>query len=288
MLCVALGQIIWGFSYLFIKVAQQYASTTILLSMRFSIAFFLMSIPLCLKKVSFSFKNKGKAFLPFIIFGIAHPFYYYCEGNGVLFTNSAFAGVLLAISPLFSIVLARICLHEKTSIKQLLYCILPIGGVICITLAGQKIGNITSIGVVYLLCTCFLQAVVSTANKSASIKASSFERTYILLLCCSVSYMFLALHSIEYDLRVYFSYLLNIEYVLAVIGLAVLCSVVALLAVNYGAKYLSVMQVSIFTSLTSVVSLLSGVFILHESISVLSIMGSLLIVFGIYKVNTTK
>lgn len=288
MLCVALGQIIWGFSYLFIKVAQQYASTTILLSMRFTIAFLLMSIPLCLKKVSFSFKNKGKALLPFIIFGIAHPFYYFCEGNGVLYTNSAFAGVLLAISPLFSIVLANICLHEKTSIKQIVYCILPISGVICITLAGQKIGNITGIGVVYLFCTCLLQAIVSTANKSASAKASSFERTYILLLCCSVSYMFLALHSIEYDLRVYFSYLLNIEYVLAVIGLAVLCSVVALLAVNYGAKYLSVMQVSIFTSLTSVVSLLSGVFILHESISVLSIVGSLLIVFGIYKVNTTK
>lgn len=288
MLCVALGQIIWGFSYLFIKVAQQYASTTILLSMRFTIAFLLMSIPLCFRKVSFSFKNKEKELFPFLVFGLAHPFYYFCEGNGVLFTNSAFAGVLLAISPLFSIVLARICLHEKASIKQLLYCILPIVGVICITLAGQKIGNISSVGVVYLLCTCFLQAVVSTANKSASTKASSFERTYILLLCCSVSYLFLALHSLDYNVSLYLSYLYNTEYMFAIVSLAVLCSIVALLAVNYGAKYLSVMQVSIFTSLTSVVSLLSGVFILHESISILSIVGSLFILFGIYKVNSTK
>ena len=51
MLSVALGQSIWGFSYLFTKVGLQYTNTNVLLSMRFFIALLIMSIPLLLGKV---------------------------------------------------------------------------------------------------------------------------------------------------------------------------------------------------------------------------------------------
>lgn len=286
MLSVALGQSIWGFSYLFTKVGLQYTNTNVLLSMRFFIALLIMSIPLLLGKVKFSLKGKEDCFLAFLIFGLAHPLYYLCEGNGVLYTNSAFAGVLLAASPVFSILLGRIIMHEKPALGQILYCILPIVGVVLITLAGNKIGNIQMIGVLFLLATCFLQAVVTIANKKASQKASSFERTYILLLCCAIYYFFTGMKSVGFNISLYLEPLQHIEYIVSVLCLSIFCSVIALLAVNYGAKYLSIIKTSIFTSLTTVVSMLAGVLILHEKLNLLSILGALLILFGVYKVNT--
>lgn len=288
MFCVALGQCIWGFSYLFTKVGLKYTTPDVLLSMRFGIALLIMSIPLILKKVTFSLKGKKECLIPFLLFGLAHPFYYLCESNGVLYTNSAFAGVLLAASPVFSILLARIVMNEKPSIKQILFCLLPITGVILITLAGNELGNIQMIGVIFLLCTCFLQAVVTIANKASAKECTSFERTYILLLCCSVSYFFSAMNSVNWNLSEYIKPLLYSEYLISVLCLSIFCSIVALLSVNYGAKYLSIIQTSIFTSLTTVVSMVAGVLILKEEISFLSCIGTLLILYGVYKVNTFK
>ena len=57
-LAACAGQTIWGFSYLFIRVALRYASPDVMLAMRFVLAFALINIQLLTGRQMISLKGK--------------------------------------------------------------------------------------------------------------------------------------------------------------------------------------------------------------------------------------
>ena len=143
-LAACAGQTIWGFSYLFIRVALRYAQPDVMLAMRFVLAFLLINIPLLTGRQKISLK--GKPLKPLVLFAITEPLYFLAESYAVLYTNSTYTGVMLAVSPIGSIALAALLLREFPSKRQLLFCLLPITGVILITLSGSSLGIVTPKG----------------------------------------------------------------------------------------------------------------------------------------------
>ena len=87
------GNTLWGFSLLLSKTALNYAPTSILLSMRFIIAFLLMNLILLFKIERISLK--GKNILPVLLLALNDVAYFYCESYGIALTNSMFTGVVL-------------------------------------------------------------------------------------------------------------------------------------------------------------------------------------------------
>ena len=267
------GNAIWGFSFLFTRTALKVISQpAVLLSMRFIIAFCIMSTMLLLGKAQVNFK--GKKLLPLLFLGIVEPMCYLLETYGILYTNATVAGVVMAVSPIASIVMAALFLHEIPSRGQMLFCLLPVIGVILITVAGSDLGVVTTIGMLLLLGNCLMGGAYRTANrKSAEVTVSA------------VSFFAMAMLQLQGDVSAYLAPLAEPSYVVSLAVLSVFCSVVAYLLVNYGSGRMTVAKMATCGAISTVCSTFAGVVLLHEPVSALMLLGAALIVVGVWLVT---
>ena len=199
-LAAVAGNAFWGFSFLFTRVALQETTPEIMLAVRFAIAFGLMNIPLLLGRQKL--RLKGKRLLPLLGLAVVEPLVFFSESYGILHTNATFAGVMVAISPIFAIALAALVLKEHPTRRQLIFCALPVVGVIVMVLAGKTLGVVTPLGVFFLLLNCLCNGSYRLFNRWSSRDFTPYERTYMVLLSCLVVFTSSALVSVKGDWRV--------------------------------------------------------------------------------------
>ena len=249
-LAICTGQIIWGFSFLFIRTALQYGDPNIMLASRFILAFLLINIPLLLKKERIDLK--GKPLKPLLLFALMEPVYFFVESYAVLHTNATYAGVGLAVSPIFSIALAAVLLKEYPSRRQLLFCTLPIVGVIIMTVSGSSLGVLTPSGLLWLAGLCMAASLKKTLNRMSSVNFTSFERTYFIMLANALTFPTMALVSSRGDLSAFAEDWSHPQFSISILVLSVFCSMAANLLVNYAAGKMSVAKNSSLGSITPV------------------------------------
>ena len=116
MLAAILGTSIFGFSFMFSRIALAVASPYVMLMYRFVLAFVtlnLLVVGLRIAGVDHSadegvhwlrFSLHGKDVRPLIALGLVQPvIYYLCESYGISLTNSTFSGVIIALSPIVAL-----------------------------------------------------------------------------------------------------------------------------------------------------------------------------------------
>jgi hypothetical protein len=95
-ICAALGNIIWGFSFLLTKVGLAVApDPSVMLSHRFLISTLVMGSMILFGKQKISFENKN--WKPVVLLPLLQVSYYLLETYGVLYTNSTISGLVLAV-----------------------------------------------------------------------------------------------------------------------------------------------------------------------------------------------
>lgn len=278
-----LGNTFWGLSFLFTRVALQETTPEIMLSVRFIIAFSLLNIPLILGRQKLSLK--GKKLLPLIGMAVAEPVCFFAESYGILYTNATFAGVIVAVAPVFAIALAALLLKEYPSRRQMIFCCLPVVGVIIMVLAGKTLGVVTPLGIFFLMLNCAGIAFYRLFNRWAGQEFTSYERTYVVLAVCTVLFTGIALAASGGDMQAFLVPLKTPRFILPILALCLLCSIGSNLLVNYAASQMTVAKMSVFGSLITVVSTFAGILILKEPFSPASILGTALIIFGIWQVS---
>jgi drug/metabolite transporter (DMT)-like permease len=211
--------------------------------------------------------------------------YYSFESYSVLYTNATFSGVVLAVAPIVAIVFAIFFLREYPTRRQTIFCILPVVGVIWMTVAGNSLGIIQPKGLLFLILTCLTSAAFKTANRKAAQEFTSFERTYLVLAASAVCFTIFALRDVNFDMQTYFAPLAELPFVGSVLTLSILSSVGANLLVNYAVSKMSVVTFSSFGALTTLCSMFAGVVFLHEPMSASLLFGAVLILVGIYQVT---
>lgn len=285
--CAALGNIFWGFSFLFIRVCLDVVpNPNVMLSHRFLLSALLMGFWILIGKGKFSLK--GKNWKPLVILLATQIGYYVFETYGLLYTNTTIAGMVLAVTPVVTIGTGALFLREYPSRRQVLFCIMPVVGVIIMTVSGKELGVVTTVGIVLLLLTVVDSAVFKTANRKAAEEFSPFERSFSVLSLSALFFLFVALKSVDWDIKTYFAPVLNGKYSFCILSLSVLCSIVANLLVNYATGHLSVFKVSSFGALSTLCSAFAGVVFLKEPISWMLVLGAVLILVGIRQVTKPK
>ncbi len=280
-----MGNVIWGFSFLMQRVAQQVASPEIMLSVRFLLAWIILSIPLITghKKIQL----RGRNLKWFLLLGIMEPLYHFLEAYSIYYTNSAFAGVALSVSPIISIVLACLFLKEYPSRRQAIFCLLPVAGVIVITISGKELGVASTIGIIIVICCCLVSGMYRTLNRKISADFSTYERTYIMMTFCALAFLIAAIAG-EGGTAAYCSTVFTVmkepEFLWPVLGMCILSSLGAKAMVNYATGKLSVTVMSSLSSLISLCSLIAGIVILHEPYSVPLLAGAAMILIGVWQV----
>ena len=286
-LCAALGNIIWGFSFLFTKVGLAVApDPNVMLAHRFLLSTLLMTIPMLLGKERLSFK--GKNWKPVAVLLLMQVAYYLFETYGVLYTNSIIAGLVLATVPVVAIGTGALFLREYPTRRQALFCILPVAGVIIMTISGNELGVATPLGIFLLALTMLASAIYKTANRKAAESFSPFERTFLVLAISALFFSLSGMASVKWSISAFAAPLLEPAYLLAILCLSVLCSIVANLLVNYASGQMSVFKVSSFGSLSTLCSVLAGVVFLKEPMSWSLLFGAVLILVGIRQVTKPK
>lgn len=286
-LCAALGNIIWGFSFLFTKVGLAVApGPNVMLGHRFTLSFLFMALFMLVRKQKISFR--GKDWKPVVLLLVMQVCYYLFETYGVLYSNTTIAGLVLAVVPVVTIGTGALFLREYPTRRQALFCIMPVAGVIIMTVSGQKLGAVTPLGIILLLMTMLVSAVFKTANRKAAQEFTPFERTFLVLTNSALVFTVLGLNAVDWKVADYVAPLLQGKYLFSVLCLSLLCSIAANMLVNYASGKMSVFKVSSFGSLSTLCSVVAGVVFLKEAMRWDLALGAVLILVGIRQVTKPK
>ena len=276
-----LGNIIWGFGFLFTKVGLSAVSDpNIMLSHRFLISTLVMLLMMLVGKQRISFK--GKNWKPIALLLAMQLSYYMFESYAILYTNSTVAGLVLAVVPVVTIATGALFLKVYPTKRQALFCILPVAGVIIISVSGKELGMSEPIlGILFLLLTMLSSAIYKTANRKAAVEFTPFERTFTVLSASAVVFTVIALRSCGWSMKEFVAPFRQPSYTASVLALSVLGSIVANLLVNYAMSRMSVFKVSSFGSLSTLCAGVAGILFLHEPLTVSLVVGGVLILVGI-------
>lgn len=286
-LCAALGNIIWGFGFLFTKISLDVApDPNVMLGHRFTLSTLFMMLPILLGKQKISFK--GKKWGPISLLLLLQIGYYLFESYGILYTNSTISGLVLAVVPVVAIGTGALFLKEYPSKRQILFCIMPVVGVILITISGKELGVVTPIGVLFLILTMLSSALYKTVNRKASEEFTPYERTFMVLAISAIVFNLSGMSAVKWDMATYVAPLIQPRYILSVLCLSLLSSILANLLVNYALGKMSLFKVSSFGALSTLCSAVAGIVFLKEPFSITLVAGGILILVGVNLITRSQ
>ncbi|MCI5828476.1 MAG: DMT family transporter [Lachnospiraceae bacterium] len=282
-IAAAAGNIIWGFSNTLTQVAISVAVPQIVLAIRFLSAIFVMSALIILGKETLNLRKPCLNRL--LALGVIELVYFYCESYGIVFTNVTCSGVILAVSPIISTLFAAIFLREIPTKKQIFFSIVAVAGVIMITVSEGIAGEIQPVGIVLLMGGCICSAVFRVINRSIAGIYSAFERTYVVLFVSGVAFSIAGIIHIRGDVTALAKPLSTLRFWIPVLALGICSSVGANMLANYAAEKLPVVKISVFGAICTICSMTGGILFLHEPVTLMTALGAVFIVFGIWQVN---
>ena len=275
---------LWGFSFLASKVGQGVATPFVLLSYRFDIALLILLVPLILGKAKLRLKGKNIKML--LLLGIFEPCVYFIgEQYGIKYTNTAFSGVMIAVIPVVTLIMAAVFLKERPSRAQWLFSMLSIAGIVVITLSENSGGTVSLKGVLFLILAVLTGSAYGVVSRGISDEFSVYERTFIIQLMGAVFYTSLAMIEHGGDVSALVRPAARYDFVLAALFLAVGASVVGYWLFNYAVANAPMANVISLCNLTTIVSVLAGVLLLGEPFSALSAAAMAAVLVGIWGVQ---
>jgi len=280
-----IANIIFGFSFLFSKVALGVAHPLIIISVRFTVAFLILNILWAFGVFKLKFKGKPKGKI--LLMAVAQPLLYFIfELYGIDKTSSAISGVIISLVPIAVIVLSTLILREKPTLIQVVFSVVSLGAVAIISIFSND-GNTSSLlGILLLLGAVLCAAVFNILSRSESEHYSPFERTYIMFLVGTVGFNLIALCGLRGDFIPQMSIAVsNGSFWWAIGYLSILSSIGAFMLYNYATSIIDTVRAASFSNIITVVSVLAGLFIMQEKLSALQIICCAFIILGVFGTN---
>ena len=285
-LATIICHVLWGFSFMASRTGLDHVPVFQLLSHRFLLAFLVMN--LLLLSGRFSVKLKGKPIGMLLLLGMMEPVVYFIgEQYGILHSSTIFSGVMIAMIPIAATLAAGPILKERPTAGQLLFSLVSVGGVIGIGLLSRSSGTIDLIGLIALIIAVASAAAYSLISRSQSGHFSPFERSYMMMGLGAAVFTPMAFVQIKGDVSAYLAPFAKPDYTLAVLYLVLAASAICYFLSGYALTYLTVAEESVFSNLTTAVSVFAGAVLLHEPFSWLSLVMCVLILVGIWGVQKT-
>ncbi|OXS63936.1 multidrug transporter [Bacillus sp. DSM 27956] len=272
----------WGISFVSTKAVLGTLDPYTLLVLRFGIGALFLLMLLLLKGYRLPIPLKYVPHL--IVLGVLGVFIHQViQATALLNIDASSAGWMISFSPVFTVILSMMFLHEKMTFSKALGMITAITGVLMVTTAGsgQSIGFTVNIGYLLMILSTLNWAVYSVLLKKLRIELPSLVITfYMSLLGFSLTIPFLIRNRGWEGI----SQLSNVEWA----HLIFLGVFVSGIAYWYWAKALEVLdasKVSMFLYLEPVTTLIAAIFLLQEKIFLISILGGVIIIIGVVIVN---
>ncbi len=276
---------IFGFSFLFSKIALNYVTPIGLIAYRFLIAFITFEILRLAKLVRVKIDKSQLKYLGIV--ALFQPILYFLfETFGLNLVSSGEAGMMIALIPIFVAILSAFIIKERPKPIQVLFIFISVIGVIIIQLSKTS-GNSDSefLGFILLLLAVISAALFNIASRTASTKGlKPLEVTYFMMLFGALMFNIIYLIQLSVEMRItdYISNLYHIELLVPILYLGIIASIGGFFLVNLVLSKVPAHVSSIYANLSTIVAIIAGVFLLDEKITYYHIVGSILIIVGVY------
>jgi drug/metabolite transporter (DMT)-like permease len=273
---------LWGVSFVSTKAVLVKLDPFSIIVIRFGIgAFFLLSIIFIQRnRLVVSFK-----YIPhLIVLGVFGVFVHQVlQATALLGINASSAGWLISFSPIFTVILSMLFLHERMTIKKAMGMMLAILGVLLVTTSrsGQSFEFHMNMGFILMLLSTLNWAVYSVLVKRLKIPYPPLVVTfYMSLIGLILTTPFLIRNKGWESLS-----LLNYTEWSHLLFLGVFVSGIAYWYWGKALEVLEASKVSMFLYLEPITTLIAAVLLLHEKVFFINVVGGLVIIFGVIIVN---
>lgn len=290
--CVLAQSVIIGLSFLFVKIALNSADPMVLLAHRFTVAAIgAVAIQLVFRSSTQPFQMSTLKLLPLFA---AYPFAFFTFQTLALERlSSSEAGIIQALVPILTVIMARLILKERISTIQTFFVCLSVFGVfgvqwfnassaVSFSLAGSGFAllSITSIALYNILIKKVSQHFnIVGITVYASLTGCICFNGLALLSCLRAGSM-----------SSYLAPLSSASYLWSIMYLGLLSSLLTTVLLTYGLKYLKAGTVGLFSNVATLITLLAGVLILKEPLRIYHWVGIITILGGTigYNMYQTK
>lgn len=272
----------WGISFVSTKAVVDTIEPYTLLALRFAIgALFLLAV-LVIKRYPLTLPLR---YIPHVIvLSVLGVFIHQViQATALLSIDASAAGWMISFSPVFTVILSMLFLHEKMTWLRSAGMLIAIIGVLMVTSArsGQSPGFEVNFGYILMVLSTLNWAVYSVLLKRLRVPLPSLIVTFYMSLLGSMLSIPFLLRSKGWENM---TFLTNTEWA-HILFLGIFVSGVGYW---YWAKALEVMEasrVSMFLYLEPLVTFIAAVLLLHEKILFISILGGIIIILGVIMVN---
>lgn len=277
--------VIWGSTYLFNKIAVGELPPFMLASVRFTTAGSLIFI--IAKTLGISVKINKRQLINTAIAG----FLFLTFGNGIVvwalkYVDSGFAALEISAQPLVILLLMRIHQGKKIKLMSFVGVVLGFIGIYLLVSQKQIINQENSIVGMLMIFACMLSwAYGSLFVGKADLPSNYFINTgYQMFTGGIMLFMVSLLFGESWSFPTQWSGEVQISMLLLIL----FGSIVAFTSFNYLLKIVSPEKVATSTYVNPIVALFLGWYFLGEQITMQSIMAAVVLLTGVYFINTKK
>lgn len=272
--------VIIGLQFYFIKGLTKIFSDNLLsfIAIRFFIA--LVAIIFFIPKSAFKKALNKKM----ILFSFIAPFCnIMAQTYGVALCDVTTVGYVSSIGPLITVMAGWLVLKEKISKSQVFSLVLVISGTVLIASKGGG-SSIVGLGSLLILSALICRSIYAVLSKKQSENYSFLELSFAQILW---GFVWFTLAALIFE---GFSFVENFGIILSEIGFfdilslfyVSVCSItIVYILNNYTISKISIRLSGIMSNLTFVITLISGVVLLGEKITLPALLGSALIIIGV-------
>jgi drug/metabolite transporter (DMT)-like permease len=278
--------IVWGTTFLGIRVAVETIPPWFVTSIRQGLAGLIVMIILLFKKELqwIGWKNLRHQLVPSVLMiVIANGFTTIAEQS----LPSGLASVISAMSPILIFIGSILFGLQKASLKGLVGVIVGFSGVIFIFKDGLSsfLDEDYKIGVVFMMLAILAWAAGTIYTKTHAYKSNN--------IALNLFYQFTMASCIQLVLAFIFSPNPDVSSwssrsIFASLYLSVFGSVIAFFCYNYALKHVTAVQVSILSYVNTIIAVFLGWLLLKEKITADFIIATVLIILGVFIINYKK
>jgi len=280
-LLMVLCAFFWAGAFIAGKLSVPYIPVFTLTFLRFFIATIILYFVAAFKDKS-KYKLTKKDIPIFLFTGIVGMFgYHIFFFTALKYTTAINSSLIAATNPIITTILCIIVLRDKITFKRAIGIILSFLGVfLTITNANLSTMRYLSLnkGDLLMLLAVFMWAAYSVFSKKVMHKFSPLILTFYSFLFCSVFLIPFALYERPW------MFIKQVPYYsfLAVLYMSIFASVIGYLVQQISIKQIGPSKTAIFINLVPIFSIILSVTILKESLSIVKMFTTLLIITGVY------
>lgn len=276
-----------GFSFLFTKMALTVDDPLNILAHRFTISFFTLLIPVLFGWIKL--KITARDVLSIIPLSLFYPTLFFAfQVFGLVYVSSSEAGIIQATVPVFTMILATLFLKENINLLQKVSLGASVCGVIYIfIMKGIHLKSASFLGIVLIMLSALSAACYNVIAKKITRKYKVVEVTYVMTAIGFLSFNALSAadHIVKNTLITYFKPFSSPVFLISIFYLGILSSLITSLLSNYTLSKIEASKMSVFSNLSTLITIFAGSIFLQEGIRYYHIIGAIMIFLGIVGMN---